>query len=382
MKVVMIETGGWGGIAHYTWNLCQALAEQKADVTLMTHARYELSRLPSGFVAEPCFAGRAGYLRNAWRLWRRLAAVAPDVVHVQSLLSTRFDPALWMLLGRKVPLVFTLHNVRPHEHTDQDSAVQWMCCRNAPGVIVHTQDGLKEARKHLGTSVRIDVIHHGDYAFFGRHHAYDRSAARHLLELPSQAPLILAFGAIRPYKGIHGLISAMYVIRERHPDARLIVVGPLLGGTEQEYRRAITAAGLDATVVFRPQYVPHEQVAAYFAAADVAVFNYRDVTDSGALRIACSLGTPVVATAVGAFAEFLTDRQTARLVPPNDLGELTAALGDVLADPGAAAVRAKAARELADAQWSWHQSAIATLALYQAVGSGQTRPESMVAASR
>ncbi len=59
-------------------------------------------------------------------------------------------------------------------------------------------------------------------------------------------------------------------------------------------------------------------VARYFAAADVAVFNYRDITDSGSLRLACDLGTPVVATAVGSFGEFLTDGATARLVEPGD----------------------------------------------------------------
>jgi len=26
MRVAMVETGGWGGIGHYTFNLCAALA--------------------------------------------------------------------------------------------------------------------------------------------------------------------------------------------------------------------------------------------------------------------------------------------------------------------------------------------------------------------
>ncbi|HEY7676234.1 MAG TPA: hypothetical protein VIG69_04130 [Candidatus Methylomirabilis sp.] len=55
MRVAMVETGGWGGIAHYAWNLCQALAGEGADVCLLTNERYELGGLPRAFRVEPCF---------------------------------------------------------------------------------------------------------------------------------------------------------------------------------------------------------------------------------------------------------------------------------------------------------------------------------------
>src|SRR5262249_61974533 len=113
-------------------------------------------------------------------------------------------------------------------------------------------------------------------------------------------------------------------------------------------------------VVFRPGYVPAENVATYFAAADVAVFNYRDITDSGSLRLACDLGTPVVATAVGSFREFLADGVTARLVEPGDERALAQALAAVLARPETAARMAAAARALAASSWSSAASAKAT----------------------
>jgi len=106
------------------------------------------------------------------------------------------------------------------------------------------------------------------------------------------------------------------------------------------------------------------------AAADVAVFNYRDITDSGSLRLACDLGTPVVATAVGSFREFLTDGVTARLVEPGDERALAQALGDVLASPAAAARMAAAARALAASEWSWTESARATAQLYETLARG------------
>jgi glycosyltransferase involved in cell wall biosynthesis len=364
MRVAMIETGGWGGIAHYAWNLCQALAREGADVVLLTNVWYELEALPSTFRVEPCFDPAVGFVPTARSLLRRLSALYPDIVHVQSLISTRFDALLWPLVRRRRPLVITAHNVRQHETAHWDSWTLWRCLRCVDAVVVHTEESARAAATQLRPGARIRVIRHGDYAFFAEGGGNDRQHARRLLDLPANARILLAFGAIRPYKGIRELIAAFPQIRARHPNAHLVIAGPLLVGTEDEYREAISRAGVEAGVAFRPHYVPHEGVATYFRAADVAVYNYHDVTDSGSLRIACSLGTPVVATAVGGFQEFLTDRLTGRLVPPGDVEALTAAVGEVLDDPAAATRMAEAAQTLAASRFSWRDSALATLALY------------------
>ncbi len=363
----MVETGGWGGLAHYAWNLCTALTEAEAEVCLLTNVRYELDRLPRNFRIDPCFAGEVGYLRTARVLTRRLATLAPDLVHVQSLISTRFDAFLWPLVHRRIPVVTTAHNVRSHEGAGWENWTMWRCLRAADAVVVHTQESAKAVATRLGPAARVAVIHQGDYAFFQAGAPKDRAEARRQIGLPVKARLVLAFGALRPYKGILGTITALPRIRARHPDAHLVIIGPLLVGTEEEYRDAIRRADVADAVTFRPHYVPYEEVAAYFVAADVAAYNYRDVTDSGSLRIACSLGCPVVATAVGGFREFLTDGVTGRLVPPDDPQALAAAIGDVLTDSARALRMAESARALAASMWSWADSAKATLELYRAV---------------
>lgn len=366
MNVAMIETGGWGGIGHYAWNLCRALAAEGARVTLLTASRYELDDLDGGFAIERCFDGRARYPRLALRLLRRLRALNADVVHVQSLLSTRWDALLWPLARRRAPLVATAHNVRMHEPGRWEEWTLWRVLDGADAVVVHTREGADVVKQRLGDGHRVELIHHGDYAFFaGR--PLDRAAARLRLDLPADGPLLLVFGAIRPYKGVADAVTALRALRGRHPGARLVVVGPLLVGTEAEYRALIAGAGMADAVVFRPRYVPHAEVAAYFAAADVAVFAYREVTDSGSLRIAASLGTPIVATTVGAFREFLTDGVSGRLVPPGEPAALAAAVADLLGDRAAAERMAGAARALAASAWSWADSARATLALYRSL---------------
>jgi glycosyltransferase involved in cell wall biosynthesis len=366
VKVVMVETGGWGGLAHYAWNLCRALVAEGADVYLLTSARYELAELDGGFRVDPCLTAGL-FPRVAARLLGRIAALAPDVVHVQSLLSTRFDAALWPLARRRARLVATAHNVRPHEHGRWEEWTLWRTLRTADTVVTHTREAADLALRRLGSGHRVEIIHHGDYAFFRHGRAADRAAARRTLGLPERGQLLLAFGAIRPYKGLLDLIGALPAVQRRHPEAHLVVIGPLLVGSRDEYEQAIARAHVSDAVTFRPVYVPHDDVATYFAAADVAVFNYRDVTDSGALRVAASLGTPIVATSVGAFREFLADGATGRLVPPGDARALAATLGDVLADVAGAARMADAARALSESTWSWADSAHATLALYRSL---------------
>lgn len=367
VKVAMVETGGWGGIAHYAWNLSKALAQEGVEVSLLTNVQYELHGLPAPFDVKACLDGRVGYLRNARTLWRRIADLAPDVVHVQSLLSTRFDGLLWGLVAHATPLVLTEHNVRLRDASDRRDWMQRQCYRAADAVIVHTQDAYSEMRRTVRSAAHVAVIHHGDYGFFDSCGTGDRLAARRALGLPPDAKVLLAFGAIRPYKGVQGLIATVPAIRRRHPKAMLVVAGPLLFGTEEEYRAAIVRTGMPDAVAFWPRYIPHQDVATLFHAADVAVFNYHEITDSGALRVACSLGVPVVAAAVGAFREFLKDGETARLVSPGNEAAMAGAISDVLDDPVAAERMATAARSLSRQQWSWENAARATCETYRMV---------------
>src|SRR5258705_6661745 len=219
----MVETGGWGGLAHYAWNLCRALATEGADVHLLTAVRYELAELDGGFKVDACLSA-ASFPRVAARVLGRIAALAPDVVHVQSLLSTRFDAALWPLARRRARLVATAHNVRPHEHGRWEEWTLWRTLRAGDTVVAHTPQAADITSRRLGSGHRVELIHHGDYAFFRNGLAVDRSAARRALGLPERGQLFLAFGAIRPYKSLLDLIGGLPAVQPLHPGAH-----PILG---------------------------------------------------------------------------------------------------------------------------------------------------------
>src|SRR5262245_8005028 len=186
-KALMVETGGWGGIAHYTWNLCAALACAGVEVSLLTNREWELARLPSGFAVDRCLSAGAGYLANVKALRDRVASARPDVVHVQSVLSTRLDALLWPLIQRRAPVVMTIHNVRTHERIRWDDWTLWRCFAAADAVVVHTKQAADVARQRL-PAARIELIHHGDAGFLNGVGRPDRLVARASLGLPDDAP--------------------------------------------------------------------------------------------------------------------------------------------------------------------------------------------------
>jgi alpha-maltose-1-phosphate synthase len=79
---------------------------------------------------------------------------------------------------------------------------------------------------------------------------------------------------------------------------------------------------------------------------------------------AMACGTAVVASAVGGIPEVVADGQTGLLVPPDDEVALAAAINALVGDPARAAEFGARGRDRAVAEFSWHNIAAQTAALY------------------
>lgn len=159
-----------------------------------------------------------------------------------------------------------------------------------------------------------------------------RRAARARFALPADAPVVAVIGALAPEKRVGDAVAAVAAL----PAAHLLVVGD---GPE---RRAVErrAAAEASNRVHLTGALPGPTEA--LAAADVVVVPSRTEGMPGVLIEAGLSGIAAVATDVGGVAQVVRDGETGMLVPPDDVGALTAALGQVLADPtrfGAAARR-------------------------------------------
>ena len=168
---------------------------------------------------------------------------------------------------------------------------------------------------------------------------------------------VLAFGVIRPYKGLGDAIEAV-----RRADARLIVAGDPLEPMEP-YRAA--ARGVD--VDWRLGYLPQAEVDRALGEATIAVFPYKPELDqSGALLRALGAGVPAVAYDVGGVAEPVARFGAGRVVPAGDVEALGAAIRELL-DDAQALEAARAGARRAREELTWDAAARAHLALYEEI---------------
>jgi len=105
----------------------------------------------------------------------------------------------------------------------------------------------------------------------------------------------------------------------------LIIAGEFYEPVDR-YISLIRQSGLEPYVELNDRYIPNEEIPELLERADVLALPYRDATQSGVLRTALSSGLPVIASAVGAFADEVVDGVNGLLVKPGDPGSLGGAL--------------------------------------------------------
>ncbi len=382
MKIVVIEFAGKGGMIHYVFQLCRAMAEAGAEVTLITSKQFELASLPRNFDVQPTIdlwdpkandagpilrkvrrVGRAIRYYMQWlRVIRRVAALKPDVVQVGDI-PFPLDLLPLRLLRRKAPLFADIcHNVNPFDTAGGFGRSRWKrffykrIYRLFDIVFVHFDRNAAEFAKFFG-SRRTAVIKHGNEALFEelRDPAIDGAALRTRLRIGNE-PVVLFFGTLSHYKGVDVLVEAFPRIH-RETGARLVLAGyPLPDFVVPPQQDFLTLV---------PEYIRSEEVAAWMELASVMVFPYRDIYQSGAIHVAQTFGVPTVASAVGAMQDVVEHEVSGLLVPPENAAALAEAVIRLLKERELAA--RLGSRFAADARgaFSWRTNAETILAAYR-----------------
>ncbi len=186
-------------------------------------------------------------------------------------------------------------------------------------------------------------------------------------ELNPNQPLLLLYTRFFEFP-VDRVVAIVRRVRERAPDARLLVVGKGLFGEEKDLLASARQAGLGDAVEY-VGWVDLEELPHTFARAAVALYPFDDTLVN---RTKCpvklldlmSAGLPVVAEAVGEIREMIHDGQTGRLVPPGDVAAFSAAVVELLEDPARRReMGAAAAQDVRDRR-DWDQLVEAVEAVY------------------
>jgi len=324
-----------GGIAHYLEKMETGLRERGHETVPVTFTRQ---------YPELLFPGKTQYVEDAettdddpvrlldslnpWTWYqtaRYLAEQEPDVVlfkYWMSYFAPSFGLIARYLRRRGVRVVTVVDNALPHERRPGDKLLGTFFLRACDGLIVMS-DEVEGDLHDLGIEAPIRRVNHPIYNTFGE--ARPRAEARDELGLPAEAPVLLFFGFVRRYKGLHVLLEALPRIVERLPDVRLVIAGEFYDD-KSFYEALIEKHQLGPYLHLHDGYVSDEDVAAYFSAADVVVQPYVSATQSGVAKIAYHFERPLIMTDVGGLAEMMPDGEAGLVVPPEDPAALAEAV--------------------------------------------------------
>lgn len=290
-----------------------------------------------------------------------------DIMHIQWLpLVTILPFELWFvgaLRRRGIKVVYTVHNVLPHDTGLKHRRVFGHVYGRVDALICHTEQAKKELISEFGIpEQKIWVIPHGplfhDCPQMGREEAKTR------LNLEENI-VVLHFGSIRPYKGTEFLLQAWERVAKVHPQAMLL----LAGHGEPEYlekiRCLVARLGIQEQVRCDFRFIPNKELPVYYQAADVIVYPYRDITQSGALLTGMTFGKAIVATAVGGFKETLLSGKTGMLVNYGDVKGLADSLIELIENPAERERLGREVRIYLEQHYSWEAIARKTLECYE-----------------
>jgi glycosyltransferase involved in cell wall biosynthesis len=337
----------------YDHELASALAHAGADVELVTSRfRFGEAPAPDGYRRRELFYPLSSrvFRRSPLRLPLKvvehplgLAALRrteADVLHVQWLPAPELDAYLFR---PHLPAVFTAHDLLPRRTAHKTDLWRRLFAR-FERIVVHSENGRETLAAAGVEPEKLRVIPHPVFPGTLQRHDDGRT--------------VLAFGMIRPYKGLRDAIEAV----RRAGDARLLVAGDPLEPLEP-YRAA--ANGVE--VEWRLGYLSPEESDRALTDATIAVFPYRPELDqSGALLRALGAGVPTVAYDVGGIAEPVKRYSAGRVVPAGDVEALASAVRELLGDP-AALEDARAGAQRAREELTWDVAAQAHLELYEEI---------------
>ena len=384
MRVLMFEPSGFGGLSNYTESLCKALSEIGAEVTWLTVSTYPASQRDIGGVRiirslKPLSSeGRTLRLRPVWALDRvleignysfqrnRLAKkIHPDVVHLQYLVP-RVEQYMLRGLLKKAPVVLTVHDVEPHiEGPHWSRASLQRVYDLADHLIAHTRVNQRSLMEEFSVPARkLSLIAHG--ANLGK--TVEADAAKKVIGVERDAPVILFFGVIRRNKGLEILIQSLPdVIREIGPCTLVIAGEPPFGEDFSEYERVIERTGVRDHLSVANRFISPEEIPYFFSAADLVVLPYTSfASQSGVLLQAYSYGKPVVVTDVGGLAEAVREDETGEVshVSPQSVAK---SITTMLSDPRRLERAAENARDAIKRKYSWSIVARETLKVYESL---------------
>lgn len=406
LNITVVEPRGSGGMIHYAYQLCAALAEEGAKVTLITSTEYELDNYDHNFsvnkllklwsltsstenstnrsklkkISNNIFLKSRRALRGIryiieWtRLTRHLLASRPDIVQFGKI-EFPFEAIFLSILNRNgLVLTQVCHEFELREQGSNplisftNQLYRWVY-QSFSILFFHSADNQERFFNifHLD-SKRFHLIPHGNESIFlstNNKHTISVKDLRTQYNISLKDPVILFFGNLMPSKGIPDLLKAFKQVQTNSLQARLIIAGkPSKYIDLNTLKQLAVDLGIANSTIFDSRYIPIENVATLMETASVVVYPYLNSTQSGSLQVAYSFSRPVIATNVGGLPDAVEDGKSGFLIDPNNPEQLAVAIMRFIDDPKLTVKMGAYAKHLSETRFSWSNVAKLILKAY------------------
>jgi glycosyltransferase involved in cell wall biosynthesis len=188
-------------------------------------------------------------------------------------------------------------------------------------------------------------------------------------------PIVGIIGRLEPGKGQKVFLQAAARIALAHPEARFVVVGGALLGSEGSYPDDLRRLAVELGIADRVHFAGHQaDIYPWYDALEVAV-NASFIESFGLVLVeAMALGKPLVAAAVEGPVEIVEDGVSGLLVPPGDPGRLAEAVTRILDDHGLASSLGRGAARRASAFSEERMAEQFAELLWSLIVSGSSKP--------
>lgn len=313
------------GIATFTTDLCEAIAEQYKNTACIALPVNDLATgyaYPTRVRFELTEKDIDSYLR------------ASDFLNINNvdLVCLQFEYGIFggkagshiltLLRGLRMPIVTTLHTILKNPDPDQRRVLKEVSALS-DRLVVMSERGSEFLHDIYNVPLeKIDLIPHGipDVPFV------DPSFNKDLFGVEGKI-VLLSFGLLSSNKGIENVISALPDVIARYPDIVYIVVGAthphVIQNEGETYRLSLQwlaqQKGVESNVIFYNRFVSLEELVEFISAADIYITPYLNEAQitSGTLAYTLGAGKAVISTPYWYAQEVLSDGR-GLLVPFKD----------------------------------------------------------------
>lgn len=245
------------------------------------------------------------YLCSMIRLFWIIACNRPAIIHIQWLRIPHFDYVFYWLvkLLLKPKIIFTAHNVLPHNTGNRYKGIYRKMYRLVNHIIVHADATRQEIQQDFNVEPdKISVIHHGTLKMSIDSNELKRQETDYIQKYKTEGKIVFtSLGEQSHYKGIDLLVDIWQHTPELNTNGALQII---FAGKNVGIDFSPISGSENVTII--DERISNEEYYFLLRQTDVYLLPYRKISQSGALFTAMEQHVPVLVSNAGGLAEPLT----------------------------------------------------------------------------